>query len=77
MTLDRTGEPADNDDPDPWHDPRCRNGWLGYDDEHRPIPCLQCRDHLRAGTVRTNDCSTGYPSARAQAAIEKAERDER
>ncbi|MCZ4077282.1 hypothetical protein O1W68_04945 [Rhodococcus sp. H36-A4] len=29
------------------HDPRCRKGWLGYDLDGRPIPCLQCRPHLR------------------------------
>lgn len=33
---------------------RC-NGWLGTDDEGRPIPCLDCRPHLRK-TVETNDC---------------------
>lgn len=40
-------------------DPHCR-GWLGFDDDHRPIPCLKCRDHL-VKTVETNDCD---PTAR-------------
>ncbi|MBM0125608.1 hypothetical protein [Pimelobacter simplex] len=30
------------------HAPGCRDGWLGEDDEGRPIPCLECRPHLRA-----------------------------
>lgn len=28
------------------HDPRCRRGWLGEDEDGRPIPCLTCRPHL-------------------------------
>lgn len=34
--------------------PQC-TGWLGYDDEHRPIPCYDHRPHLRT-TVDVNDC---------------------
>jgi len=33
-------------EPEPTHDERCRRGWLGEDDEGRPIPCLTCRPHL-------------------------------
>lgn len=72
MALDRTGEPC-NDDP-PYHDRRCHNGWLGYDDERRPIPCFVCRPHLRK-TVNANDFAERIPSARAQQAIE-SENDE-
>jgi hypothetical protein len=60
--LDRTGEPIDPDST-PWHDPRCRNGWLGYDLEHRPIPCLVCRPHLGT-TLDAHDCADRLPSAR-------------
>lgn len=28
------------------HVSKCLDGWLGEDDEGRPIPCLQCRPHL-------------------------------
>ena len=28
------------------HDARCRDGWLGDDDQDRPIPCPTCRPHL-------------------------------
>lgn len=38
------------------HDPRCRSGWLGQDLDGRPIPCLQCRPHLRK-TADINDHS--------------------
>lgn len=30
------------DDPD--H--RCARGWVGEDDDGRPIPCLTCKPHL-------------------------------
>jgi hypothetical protein len=47
---DRTGEPIEHEDTSttnvPSHDRRCRNGWLGLDDEQRPIPCLHCKPHL-------------------------------
>lgn len=29
------------------HDPRCTGGWLGETDDGHPIPCLECRPHLR------------------------------
>jgi hypothetical protein len=62
--LDRYGEPVEDDDKpdfslngrqpplnanDP-HDPRCRAGWLGDDEHDHPIPCLQCRPHLKRTT---------------------------
>ncbi|WP_433608725.1 hypothetical protein [Prescottella agglutinans] len=56
MTLDRTGEPVDDTDIRPPHDPRCRNGWLGEDIDGRVIPCLRCRPHLRK-TSTVNDHS--------------------
>jgi hypothetical protein len=39
MTLDRTGEPVD-DEPC-----GCDGGWIDRDAEH-PVPCLVCRPHL-------------------------------
>lgn len=46
--LDRYGEVIEDDDDQPaLHDPRCEAGWLGDDDLGRPIPCLQCRPHLK------------------------------
>lgn len=65
---DRQGERLDKP---PCRDPRCGNGcpkgWLGYDSEGRPIPCLYCKDHLLRGTA---DYVESTPSARAQAAID-------
>ncbi|RJO74148.1 hypothetical protein D5S18_18520 [Nocardia panacis] len=68
---DRTGEPVEpDDDSAPWHDPRCRGtGWLGDDNEGRPIPCLVCKAHL--ATRSTVHETT--PSPRAQAAIRALE----
>jgi hypothetical protein len=48
---DRTGELVDEDATEVLplfrdHDPRCRAGWLGEDDEGRIVPCLACRPHL-------------------------------
>jgi hypothetical protein len=47
---DRYGEPAA--DPVPAatvdHDPRCRNGYLGEDDNGHPIPCPGCKPWLVA-----------------------------
>lgn len=60
MSHDRTGEQIDDEQdaaavplvvPAP-HDPRCKKGWLGLDDEDRPIPCLQCRPKLAPGERR-------------------------
>lgn len=42
--LDRWGDPIEDEEPDPIH--RCDGGWLGEDDQGRPIPCLTCRPHL-------------------------------
>jgi hypothetical protein len=38
------------------HDQRCRRGWLGEDNDGRPVPCLQCRPWLVAGPCLM--CST-------------------
>lgn len=56
--YDRTGERVDDHEPgaaQPEHDPRCRRGWLGEDDQGRVIPCLTCRPHLRP--KETSDAS--------------------
>jgi hypothetical protein len=42
---------------EPLHDARCRDGWLGDDDQDRPIPCLVCRPHL----TRNRDGSSELP----------------
>lgn len=45
------GAPADAatgaDDMHACDDPNCQSGYLGVDDDERPIPCLACRPHLR------------------------------
>lgn len=57
MSHDRTGERIDDEqeplipvplesDDQRCPDPRCKKGWLGYDAEDRPIPCLRCKPHL-------------------------------
>lgn len=50
MTLDRFGEPADQQAPlpAPEHNPACVNGWLPADDEGHPKPCIVCRPWLAA-----------------------------
>lgn len=58
MSLDRTGEPVEDGE----HARRCRRGWLGFDAEYRPIPCLICRPHL-IKTVHANNCFDPVPSA--------------
>lgn len=46
--LDRTGEPVSDDEgARPVHDPRCNGGWLTPADSTAPLPCLQCKPHLR------------------------------
>ncbi|MFD3431130.1 hypothetical protein [Nocardia fluminea] len=73
MNLDRSGEPIEPDDESaPWHDPRCRSGWLGEDDELRPIPCPVCRPW----TVQRSEVHDITPSLRAQQAIAAQERKE-
>jgi hypothetical protein len=64
MSPDRYGDPQ----PRSCRDPRCRKGWIGTDDEGRPIPCLACKPHL-AKTTTTHDFAESTPSARAQQAI--------
>lgn len=52
MTLDRTGEPADEWPDIPTHDPRCDgHGWIDYDADH-PVPCLDCKPKLRPSELR-------------------------
>ena len=43
---DRYGEDTE-EDPLPPHHPDCRRGWLGTDLDGHPIPCLQCKPHLK------------------------------
>lgn len=38
------------------HAARCRGGWLGEDDEGRPIVCLRCRPAF--ATISCPTCST-------------------
>lgn len=46
---DRYGEPVQPAPPATTeHDPRCRNGTLGFDDDRRPIPCPTCKPWLVA-----------------------------
>lgn len=71
MSPDRYG---DRPDRPPCPDPRCRKGWLGHDDEGRPIPCLRCKDHLIKGTSTTSDFAEREPSARARQAIDNETR---
>ncbi|MHA4852451.1 hypothetical protein L1080_023355 [Rhodococcus sp. MSC1_016] len=54
MTLDRTGEPIDDETNRVDHRHGCR-GWLGEDQDGRLIPCLICKPHL-AGASHVNDC---------------------
>lgn len=63
---DRFGDP----EPAKCRNPACRRGWLGHDDEGRPIPCPDCKPHLVSGTP-SNDNAGRSISARAQAAIER------
>ncbi|QII05907.1 hypothetical protein BH93_11460 [Rhodococcoides fascians A25f] len=51
---DRTGEEIDERHLSVVQSHHCSNGWIGYDDEARPIPCLRCRPHL-AQTATIND----------------------
>lgn len=44
---DRTGEQVDDDEQGaPFHDPRCRDGWIDRDADPA-VPCLRCRPYLR------------------------------
>jgi hypothetical protein len=59
--IDRFGEETDDPDegvrrPHTLHDPRCRNGWIGDDEDGRPIPCRTCKPHLST-TARVDDCA--------------------
>jgi hypothetical protein len=69
VSPDRYGDPQ----PRTCRNPNCRKGWLGEDDEGRPIPCLECKDHLLRGTSTTHDFAERIPSARAQQAINESD----
>lgn len=48
MPLNRYGEDtADPPSAEQQHDRERCGGWLGTDFDGRPIPCLQCKPHLR------------------------------
>lgn len=50
--LDRTGEPIDEPEQEPLHDPRCDgHGWVDRDAEPA-VPCLDCRPHLAPERLR-------------------------
>lgn len=66
MSPDRYGERTEPS----CRNPNCRNGWLGEDEEGRPIPCLDHKPHLIKGTTTTHDYAESTPSLRAQQAIE-------
>lgn len=75
MSLDRTGNELEPDDPSaPWHDPRCHGGWLGHDDELRPIPCPVCRPWTQGDRSQIHQTT---PSLRAEQAYREADRKER
>jgi len=46
MPLDRTGELVDDEQAEPFHDPRCRGGWIDRNADPA-VPCLVCRPYLR------------------------------
>ena len=73
LRPERFGEPQ----PQPCRNPKCHRGWLGTDEEGRPIPCADCKPHLAAGRRDVTDYAERVPSARAQAAIDAAERENR
>lgn len=45
--LDRYGDEIDDDEVTTAHATECLDGWLGEDIDGHPIPCLDCRPHLR------------------------------
>lgn len=52
---DRTGEPIEDESESadaPFHDPRCVDGWIEYDEADHPKPCYVCRPGLRPDALR-------------------------
>lgn len=52
---DRTGEPIEDESESvdaPFHDPRCRDGWISYENADKPKPCYVCRPKLRREALR-------------------------
>jgi hypothetical protein len=47
------------------HMARCRDGWLGEDNDGRPVPCLHCRPHL-AQPARCSTCQAPAGACAAQ-----------
>ncbi len=47
MRRDRDGSPLEQHD-DELDTHLCVDGWLGFDADERPVPCLTCRPHLLA-----------------------------
>ena len=46
------------------HDEQCVDGWLGDDDQARPIPCPRCRPALLHVACRT--CGVAYEACTTQ-----------
>lgn len=51
------------------HAEQCRGGWLGEDDEGRPVPCLTCRPSLLHAQCRT--CGVAYDACNRQQAARR------
>jgi hypothetical protein len=49
MRHDRTGEPVDEDTPDPDPPHHCDRGWIDRDAD-QPRPCLVCKPWLSRAT---------------------------
>lgn len=60
VTLDRTGEPVEEEPPPHTEGDEC-NGWLGEDHEGRPIPCVVHRPHLDPKRLRYRAGVLDYP----------------
>ncbi|MEU7787701.1 hypothetical protein [Amycolatopsis sp. NPDC049159] len=55
MAHDRTGEEITDDTESvgaPFHDPRCIDGWIDYENADEPKPCYVCRPNLRPDALR-------------------------
>lgn len=53
MRRDRDGSELEELDDEQHVEHTCDGGWLGYDRDGRPFPCLECRPHLRrTGSAR-------------------------
>lgn len=46
MRRDRDGSELEELDEQPFEH-ACQQGWLGFDPDGRPYPCLVCRPHIQ------------------------------